>query len=444
MESVKKFKLDPSRGVKQNVELIPPPSLTDHPLPFNWGYHQNSAIRIKTDEKTGEKILVNQSAPEKVNTLYISHNVKTVPQAAPKAPPQEPVLRSLVAELLKALDERPIWTRRAILNHIGSVPGLYLLKPAIQYVGYQFRGGPWRDAVIKYGIDPRTDPKYRFYQTLFFKIFDETEKVPGQPWHDIRSEYTRKAHQDASSRVSHIFDGKTISLDGKIWQICDVNDPLVKRIVATDAVRVTCDIDSDGWWCNGTFAKIKAVMRAKISAIRIGRELTEEEFEPTLAFPDVIKDKKKPSAPMPDWRHDLADLEGSGMATALKMGSIRKRRVKGKAHRSTKGGTTGIPIWRKQSKKSGMKATSVSTTDPSFDGVMGVLGENGTPERPDETRNKSTHGIFGLDEDDDDEREIYDLVIEDEEGMESDSVDDPFETADEGEYGDYTMMEDEV
>ncbi len=33
-------------------------------------------------------------------------------------------------------------------------------------MSYSFRNGPYRFVRIKFGVDPRVDPKYRFFQTL--------------------------------------------------------------------------------------------------------------------------------------------------------------------------------------------------------------------------------------------------------------------------------------
>jgi general transcription factor 3C polypeptide 5 (transcription factor C subunit 1) len=303
VEDLKKFKLDPSRGVKKNEELIPPPTLSDKIIPVNWGYHQNSTIKMTTDKLTGEKTLVNLSYVQKINTSYLAHDANFIPSGPPPLPPPDPILESLIVTLRAALEERPIWTRRAIMNHIpASSPGFYLLKPAIQYIGYQFRGGPWRDAIVKYGIDPRTDAKYRIYQTLFFKIVEETlvaEAGNRKPWHDTRSEYTRKTNRETQDRDSHIFDGTSISLDGKIWQVCDITDPLLVRLLKNPPLRDKCDVLADGWYCNGTWAKVRSVMRTKITAIRMGREVLDEEFKNTLAIPDVVVGRDRVTAPKP-------------------------------------------------------------------------------------------------------------------------------------------------
>lgn len=235
------------------------------------------------------------------------------------------------------------------MNHIPrDTPGIYLLKSAIQYVGYQFRGGPWRDAIVRYGVDPRSDPSYRIYQTIFFKIVTDTEpldKAPlGKPWHDLRSEYTRRANPEGLDSNSHIFDGTSISLDGKLWQVCDITDPLLVKLLSTETLRKECDIYQDGWFCNGTWAKVRAIMRTKISAIRIGREMEEIDFRQTLKMPDDVVGKDRITAYAPDLRPRVQPgddgeveelVEGSGIP--LKGKAWRRRKIKGIIKRNKKG-----------------------------------------------------------------------------------------------------------
>ncbi|KAI9733468.1 MAG: tau 95 subunit of transcription factor TFIIIC [Claussenomyces sp. TS43310] len=337
LEKIKDFKFDPEKGYKANEDLIPPPAMTHHPFPFNWGYHQNSSIKIKTN-LAGEKVLVNQSDPLKVHTLYISHTIDEVPTAPPHPGPiGEPKLQKLIDDMRRALEERPIWTRRALLNRLAQPDTMHLLKKTIHYVGYQFRGGPWRDAVIRYGVDPRKDPKYRIYQTLFFKIFDESERTQGKRFLAHRHEHAKSAGMNPTS---HFFDGKTIYLDGKIWQICDITDPVCLKILTNGTITDKCDINDNGWYGNGTYAKLKAVMRTKISAIMIGREMADSEFDEVLRFPDVVSKKKTVFVPVPNFngaqkRRPHRDREGTHGASAGRRTRSPSKGANGEAtHRS--------------------------------------------------------------------------------------------------------------
>lgn len=346
-----------------NDEIVPPPSLTDHPLPQNWGYHQNPNIRLEVNSATGENVLINQSRPSKIDMAYLAPNIEKVPEGPSSAVPNDPMLESLIFELKKVLDERPIWTRRALANRVGDVPGIYLFKTALQYVGYQFRAGPFRDAVIKYGVDPRTDPKYRIYQTLFFKVYDEEERAPGMPWQDIRSEYKRRAFQGLDNTTNHIFDGKTFTLDGKVWQACDITDPLLADLIATAPLREKCENNTtDGWFCNGRWAKVKAIMRTKLMAIRVQKTLTDDDFAAALRIPDQV-DKRVIHVPVPDVRlteEEVEKLKTLGIPELVPSGTIRKKSKKEKRRdRFRKNGAESSP--RRGRRGRGGKASTLET-----------------------------------------------------------------------------------
>ena len=114
-------------------------------------------------------------------------------------------------------------------------------RTVIPYVGYMFRSGPWREAIVKYGVDPRNDPKYRIFQTMTFQ-FDVRGKQ-----NNVRSVHGAKQSGAKESRLngnSHIFDGINMSTDSKVWQACDIKDPLVQRILATTHLRKTCHVSA--------------------------------------------------------------------------------------------------------------------------------------------------------------------------------------------------------
>ena len=158
-------------------------------------------------------------------------------------------LKYLLKRLENFWTSDPIWTRRGILNTLRNVEGLYSAKYAYQYVGYMFRSGPWREAVIKYGVDPRLDPKYRIYQTMFFQLENEgaqsANKTSRRSW-NVRGGEKRAniphSLEGGSLLVSHIFDGRQLILDGKVWCVCDITDPFIQSILSTTNLRRKCHV----------------------------------------------------------------------------------------------------------------------------------------------------------------------------------------------------------
>jgi general transcription factor 3C polypeptide 5 (transcription factor C subunit 1) len=207
-----------------------------------------------------------------------------------------------------------------LTNRVGFSRTLHLLRAALHYVGYQFTGGPFRDCLIRYGLDPRKEKKYRIYQTFFFKIYDDVEKTPDRLWHDVRPPYTlAKRSGEEINSTSHIFDGKNLTLDGKVWMACDITDPLLAQLIRDAPYRSVCETSRDGWFFNGTMAKIKAVMRMKLIAIRVQKQLPLDFFEGALATPDIVLAK-------PTSKGIVIPMPGI-ILTEAKIASLRKQGV---------------------------------------------------------------------------------------------------------------------
>ncbi|POS87149.1 hypothetical protein EPUL_000546 [Erysiphe pulchra] len=336
VENLRKFTFNFSKGVVKNDEIVPPPTLTSHPLPFNWQWHQNGNI---FEEKIGDKsVLVNRSKPRKTDVPYLAHDVDEIPNGPPFELQDDPGVEELVKELHIVLDERPIWTRRSLTNRLRDSSYLFLLRAAIQFVAYQFKGGPFRDAIIKYGIDPRKDPKYRKYQTFFFKLLDEEDRGEGMGWHDPRTTFNQEV--PIKEKVpSHIFDGKNLTLDGKVWQACDIRDPMLRSLIENTPYREVFDDKDDGWFCNGAIAKIKSIMKIKLEAIRTQKRLLDEDFTSALSIPDIVPDKlsREIRPALPDIRLTSEQMEAQrkrGKLQVVTSIGVRRRDIMGRIKRT--------------------------------------------------------------------------------------------------------------
>lgn len=310
--------------------------MTSHPLQFNWQWHQNGNI---FEEKIGdENVLVNRSKPRKTDVPYLAHDVDEIPNGPPFELQDDPGVEELVKELRIVLDERPVWTRRSLTNRLRDSSYLFLLRAAIQFVAYQFKGGPFRDSIIKYGIDPRKDKKYRKYQTFFFKLLDDDDRGQGLGWHDPRIPFK----QDTSIKEkvpSHIFDGQNLTLDGKVWQACDIKDPLLRNLIEKSPYREEFDSKDDGWFCNGAISKIKSIMKTKLEAIRTQKRLLDEDFTIALSIPDIVpgKSSREIRPALPDIRLSAQQIESQrrlGRLQVVTSTGVRRRDIMGRIKRT--------------------------------------------------------------------------------------------------------------
>ncbi|KAK7555190.1 RNA polymerase III transcription factor IIIC subunit-domain-containing protein [Phyllosticta citricarpa] len=291
---LKHFKLDNHRDNDQPDQGVgPSPQFTGIDVPYNYSYRQNPAVKHIQDDK-GREITYNPTAGRKFILHTISIDAKKVPHESPvPLPPEEtlePHVRETIANIRALLEQRPIMTKRYLHNNI-QAPTDDSIRSSYGYVGYSFNSGPWRDTLIRFGVDPRTDPKYRVYQTVMFKIpitqGKESSEDPNK-WMDSRVVYRREGRQKGSKKLTHMFDGKKLVPDGKVWQVCDITDPQLRRILDTNKLRKTCNIKSDGWFLNGTWAKIKVLMREKIGVIIKGNLPRDEDYTRIELFPDAI------------------------------------------------------------------------------------------------------------------------------------------------------------
>ena len=353
---MKQFDINMDKGAISNVDVIPPPSFSHWDTQFNYlyvalahrdiypsstndnkRYRQNPTVKQAID-KSGQVTTVNTSQATKVLTHLVPFDIPTVPQhPRPSCPPIEtldPTLQETIAVVTSLFTTRPAWTRRGLRNSLTTHEQRLALRHAIPYIGYIFRSGPWRDAIVKLGHDPRSSPDYRIYQTAMFRILPRDPEVArdGGRRHAVprgpevagidplaaASSTTTTTAPDGSvstttpvsTSTSHIFTGQPpLPRDGRMWMFCDITDPCLRSLLfptttstpTSDVVdeppqgflRQTCETITDGWYGSGTLAKTKTIMRAKIHALATQDAPTDDAAEFTRiieSFPDHVDD----------------------------------------------------------------------------------------------------------------------------------------------------------
>jgi general transcription factor 3C polypeptide 5 (transcription factor C subunit 1) len=280
-ETLKNMSIDNRPGASHIGNFVAPPSFMAANQPYRYEFNQASGVKFEQDA-SGNVTTTNIQAPPRRAVAPVEPDALEVPQGPPESlkrhHPFGNSLDEAVEAIRKLLDKRPLITRRVAMNYIPQYSDS-VFKEATQWVGYSFRAGPWRDSLVKYGVDPRKDPKYRVYQTLMFQLDKRAAGADGS------SSSERKV---PDGWQSHIFDGENITHSGKTWQICDVTDPLLKSIFDTDAVQEECDVHQFGWYYNGTLCKARAIMRDKMDYLFRGTEPPQAEYEKVANMPDRI------------------------------------------------------------------------------------------------------------------------------------------------------------
>ncbi|ODH12645.1 hypothetical protein ACO22_08059 [Paracoccidioides brasiliensis] len=335
-DKLKEFQFDMSKGHTSNVDIIPPPALSRGDVPFNYLYRQNPTVK-QSIGPSGEITTTNTQQIVKVLTHLVACDVPAVPTAprenCPPISTLDKTLQETISILQSLFESRLAWTRRGLRNHLITNEQKYALRLAVPYVGYIFRSGPWRDAIVKFGHDPRTHPSSCIYQTFMFRTLpspiteqldendndndndNDNENTPAPapapppatkstttPTSNRRQTLPRPSttlgdQSTQSTCPSHIFTGQApLPRDGKLWMICDIKDPILAKLLKPRTSQSSldsknaCDILSSGWYGNVTLAVAKTIMRAKIQHMLEFNTTPafEEDFAPLLRFPERV------------------------------------------------------------------------------------------------------------------------------------------------------------
>ncbi|KAG9557468.1 hypothetical protein KCU71_g11030, partial [Aureobasidium melanogenum] len=328
ISSIKNFKVDMTPGRPADEELIAPPNFTSFEQSLNYLYKQNPGVTHVTDEK-GRVKTVNTQAPKKRQVVSVAHDVEKVPTEPPKGlvpiEKQSEALQQCVKNLLELLESRPAVTRRVACNLV-DWGNEALFKEATQYVGYSFKSGPFRDTLVKYGLDPRTDPKYRCYQTFSFQLISKDKVIAAaKKMRDGKNQWIRSDRYKKDEEPSHVFDGKSMTTNGKTWQVCDIKEPVLAGLLATENLRSEFDPVNYGWYLNGTVAKARIIMRDMIGMMLNGQAPDTASYQTVSSIPDEIDKTTYPQTYFERGAHPEKVMQLSGEIRNLVKTDIAQR-----------------------------------------------------------------------------------------------------------------------
>ena len=166
------FPEDPPNAI--NVMVPSSPMYTRIPVPFKYDFKQHPAIqKATTAGDPGAAAIARGTQRDRSEFLVVQvpFSQKEVPQAPPVDLPTTP---SDLVERIKALfDERPVWTRLAVVNRLNINPLKDVnstdFRNALAKSAYMFTNGPWRSCYVRYGYDPRISSQDRMYQILDYR-----------------------------------------------------------------------------------------------------------------------------------------------------------------------------------------------------------------------------------------------------------------------------------
>jgi general transcription factor 3C polypeptide 5 (transcription factor C subunit 1) len=198
-------------------------------------YRQNASVRIFKDQ-TGADISINDARPNRIIHSIVPYDVIEVPKGpSVHLPPEKGLeirLRRIINVLRDGLKDRPIMSTR-YQSHLTGEPLYGAIRKALPYVGYIFRGGPFKDALIQYGLDPRSDPFYRVFQVTQVQIPGTDRKL---------SRFGAGPPKGKDKLLTYVFDGTEIYTDAKVFHFCDITDPVLQKLISNAPVAEKFDV----------------------------------------------------------------------------------------------------------------------------------------------------------------------------------------------------------
>ena len=286
-DSLQQWDLPKTYGL-QDTEIAPPPVFSSQSLQQPYVYYRPIMQKTTENEEPGQSARVRS---DRVKSFALSCSSAgpfpiSPPANAPELDSMIPAVQKAVVLFRDLFKQRPIWTRRALVNHVeeGNLTSSH--QTALAYIGFSIASGVWSRTLCIYGVNPLSDPSYRKFQTVATindQKRDSRGKMAGLAMQSARSVAA------SNNRRSHVFTGKgPLPDDGSIYQLCDLADPQLKSLVDVGDAHLSeeCDPETFGWYGNGTMSKIRIILRAKTSALRNGEPTMDKDFKRIIELPE--------------------------------------------------------------------------------------------------------------------------------------------------------------
>jgi general transcription factor 3C polypeptide 5 (transcription factor C subunit 1) len=230
-----------------------------------------------------EKTVMIMPGPLQIISFAQQHIPGTL--SARQSIPEDASVENIIGRLQEALQIRPVASVQFLWNEFDTEPSEDAFYKALSYCGYVFQNGPWKGSVVRFDVDPRMNPAYRKYQTIHLPVNEDPIVFGADGTLNLLVGFS--AHRPAH-RQCHIFDGQTITAGVQSWQLCDITDNQLSRVISTETFHmVPCE--ATGYLLNGTWVKLEQIMWDKLICLRDGNLLLLDDYEKLLAIPDEYK-----------------------------------------------------------------------------------------------------------------------------------------------------------
>ncbi|KAL7753395.1 tau 95 subunit of transcription factor TFIIIC [Sorochytrium milnesiophthora] len=272
----------------ESLGCIAPPIFSRVEWPLSYDFERNPAVvkvRRRQPDGTYKVVLVNRLEREKAVAIFrhadSTDPIPTAPLPAAAWAPK--IIRKEEIDLMvKLFEERPMWTKVAIMARLLPMHAYYMSN------------GPYQKVWVRFGVDPTSDRKYRMYQIIDIRDKLRASKIIRAGRKKVIDRIKRLAvvqpeTNENDQRQAGVFDGQQYLGDTSLYQLIDITDPVLQDLIHTDKyVRENFHL-KHGWFYSGVFVKLRARMRKRRQAQTQGTPYeppTEDEFDIVITSDD--------------------------------------------------------------------------------------------------------------------------------------------------------------
>jgi general transcription factor 3C polypeptide 5 (transcription factor C subunit 1) len=95
-----------------------------------------------------------------------------------------------------------------------------------------WKSGPFRDAYVVFGIDPRKEKKWAGYQTAIFSFRGDSKDGK-----KVKEDEGLGVGTGEGEVKSHLFTGREVNIRGASFCFQDVTDPMLRKILDDAVLR---------------------------------------------------------------------------------------------------------------------------------------------------------------------------------------------------------------
>ena len=223
-----------------------------------------------------------RSAVDRLHHLH--HRVPHTVEAVPSAPIETNVSirsrgREEYTKLLTLLQEvfrkRPIWIRRALYEGI-PMQLRRAFKRVIAKLAYSFQGtGPFYQAWIRYGYDPRKDSSSRKYQVIDIRCTDPTMLAVALRHAERNQSKKPDVVKEEGFTMPTSFTLSELPLKKNSFvQVCDISLPQVRKVCNEEPLTNTFDMKT-GFFTKRGYARLQMTIKETLKKLtqEVARDL---------------------------------------------------------------------------------------------------------------------------------------------------------------------------